>query len=374
MRLIKSLKDISLIGIGDVTASAISAIFWFYLATLVLPEEYGEIHYFIGIATIASTLSLVGQQNTLTVYISKNKSIFSTLFFISLICSILSFIILYVFFNRFDIGLLAIGFVIFAHGIASNLGSQNFKKYTIYSIIQKSLMLIFSLSIFYFFGIEWILLGIAFSYFIYSKIFISGLKMNKFQFSEIKVNKKFIFSNYFLMLTNIITTQVDKLLIVPILGLAVLGNYSLAIQILTIMSILPSVIFKYVLPRASRNIIDVKLRQNVIIFSFVLAGIGVLVLPTILPIFFDKFTEVAVIIQIMSLSIIPLTINSFYYSKFLSLENAKIPLYGGIVSSIVLIAGMLILGSVYGTIGIAVTHVLTYSSLCLVSYIMDKRI
>ena len=341
MRLIKSLKDISLIGIGDVTASAISAIFWFYLAT---------------------------------VYISKNKSIFSTLFFISLICSILSFIILYVFFNRFDIGLLAIGFVIFAHGIASNLGSQNFKKYTIYSIIQKSLMLIFSLSIFYFFGIEWILLGIAFSYFIYSKIFISGLKMNKFQFSEIKVNKKFIFSNYFLMLTNIITTQVDKLLIVPILGLAVLGNYSLAIQILTIMSILPSVIFKYVLPRASRNIIDVKLRQNVIIFSFVLAGIGVLVLPTILPIFFDKFTEVAVIIQIMSLSIIPLTINSFYYSKFLSLENAKIPLYGGIVSSIVLIAGMLILGSVYGTIGIAVTHVLTYSSLCLVSYIMNKKL
>jgi len=374
LRLIKSLKDISLIGIGDVTASAISAIFWFYLATLVLPEEYGEIHYFIGIATIASTLSLVGQQNTLTVYISKNKSIFSTLFFISLICSILSFIILYVFFNRFDIGLLAIGFVIFAHGIASNLGSQNFKKYTIYSIIQKSLMLIFSLSIFYFFGIEWILLGIAFSYFIYSKIFISGLKMNKFQFSEIKVNKKFIFSNYFLMLTNIITTQVDKLLIVPILGLAVLGNYSLAIQILTIMSILPSVIFKYVLPRASRNIIDVKLRQNVIIFSFVLAGIGVLVLPTILPIFFDKFTEVAVIIQIMSLSIIPLTINSFYYSKFLSLENAKIPLYGGIVSSIVLIAGMLILGSVYGTIGIAVTHVLTYSSLCLVSYIMNKKL
>ena len=308
-----------------------------------------------------------------SVYISKNKAIFSTLFFISLICSILSFIILFVFFNRFDIGLLAIGFVIFAHGIASNLGSQNFKKYTTYSILQKSLMLIFSLSIFYFFGIEWILLGIAFSYFIYTRIFFDGLKKNKFKFSEIKDNKKFIFSNYFLMLTNIITTQVDKLLIVPILGLAVLGNYSLAIQILTIMSILPSVIFKYILPRASRDIIDIKLRQNVIIFSFVLAGVGILVLPSVIPIFFERFTEVAVIIQIMSLSIIPLTINSFYYSKFLALENAKIPLYGGIVSSVVLVSGMIILGSVYGTIGIAITHVLTYSSLCLVSYIMNKR-
>ena len=59
MGLIKSLKGISLIGIGDITANGISAIFWFYLATLILPSEYGQIHYFISIAAIASTFSLI---------------------------------------------------------------------------------------------------------------------------------------------------------------------------------------------------------------------------------------------------------------------------------------------------------------------------
>ena len=117
MGLIKSLKDISLIGIGDITANGVSAIFWFYLATLILPSEYGQIHYFISIAAIASTFSLIGQQHTITVYISKNKTVISTLFLASILCSIVSFIVLALFFDKFDIGLLVIGFVLFSHGM-----------------------------------------------------------------------------------------------------------------------------------------------------------------------------------------------------------------------------------------------------------------
>lgn len=76
----------------------------------------------------------------------------------------------------------------------------------------------------------------------------------------------------------------------------------------------------------------------------------------------------------MSLSIIPTTINMFYYSRFLAAEKGKIPLFGGIISSTVLVTGMIILGSLYGVIGIAVTNVLTYSSACLFSYIMVKKV
>ena len=128
----RRIKDIISIGSADIVGSGIAAVFWFYLATLILPSEYGQIHYFISIAAIASTFSLIGQQQTIIVYISKNKAVFSTLFFASLLCSIVSFISLFLFFNKFDIGLLVIGFVLFSHGAASNLGYQNFKKYTIY--------------------------------------------------------------------------------------------------------------------------------------------------------------------------------------------------------------------------------------------------
>ena len=159
MNFLKNLKGISLIGIGDISSNGISAVFWFYLATLILPSEYGQIHYFISIAAIASTISLVGQQNAITVYISKNKTLVSTLFLTSLLCSIASLIILTVIFQKFDVGLLTMGMVLFTHGIATSLGNEDFKTYTIFSILQKILLVVFGLSFYYYFGVEAILIG-----------------------------------------------------------------------------------------------------------------------------------------------------------------------------------------------------------------------
>jgi len=373
MNFSKSIKNISTIGVGDITANGISALFWFYLATIMIPSEYGNIHYLMSFAAIAATFSTIGAQNVLTVYVSKNNNVTSTLFFVSLTCSIISCVILFLIFNKFEIGLLAIGIVIFTHGISSNLGSKNFSNYLVYSVLQKTLMAGLSISFYYFFGLDWILLGIGLSYFVYTKIFINYLKKFKIELKGLRINKKFILENYFVMLTNVVTTQMDKLLITPILGLAILGNYSLAIQVLAIIGIIPGVVFKYILPQASRGIYSKKLQRNVILLSIFLALTGVFVIPNIIPIFFEKYTEVILIIQIMSLSIIPTTINLFYYSRFLAAEKGKIPLLGGIISSTVLVVGMILLGSLFGVIGIAVTNVLTYSSACLFSYIMFKR-
>ena len=40
----KTIKEISSLGVGDITATGIAAIFWFYLATVILPDEFGQIH------------------------------------------------------------------------------------------------------------------------------------------------------------------------------------------------------------------------------------------------------------------------------------------------------------------------------------------
>ena len=76
----------------------------------------------------------------------------------------------------------------------------------------------------------------------------------------------------------------------------------------------------------------------------------------------------------MSLSIIPITINVFYFSKLLAMENAKIPFIGGIISSVIMVVGMIGLGTFYGTTGIAVANVLTYSFFCLFNYVMYNAI
>ena len=51
------------------------------------------------------------------------------------------------------------------------------------------------------------------------------------------------------------------------------------------------------------------------------------------------------------------------YPKGAYSENGKIPLYGGIISSSVMILGMISLGSLFGAKGIAITHLISYSSL-----------
>ena len=65
------LKELSTIGISDVFGMGISAIFWFFIASQVEVENYGELHYFIGIASFAFGIALIGTQNVVTVFTAK---------------------------------------------------------------------------------------------------------------------------------------------------------------------------------------------------------------------------------------------------------------------------------------------------------------
>ena len=101
-------KELLSIGSVDVIGRGMTAIFWFYLATVIEPEQYGEIFFFIGIGSIASYFALFGTENVITVYVSKNLKIHSTLYFISIIGGIISSLIIIIIFYRFDMPFLVI--------------------------------------------------------------------------------------------------------------------------------------------------------------------------------------------------------------------------------------------------------------------------
>ena len=133
MTTIKKLKDIGAIGGGDIFGSVMSAIFWFFLASQIEPEQYGEIHWFLGVAGIFSTMALFGTVNTLTVYTAKKVKIQSTLYAISLLASIVFSLIVIVIFPSFytiDVGIILIAYVINTLAIGDLLGR---KQYTTYS-------------------------------------------------------------------------------------------------------------------------------------------------------------------------------------------------------------------------------------------------
>ena len=78
------------IGFSDIIGSGIGAIFWLYIASVMNPDTYGEIHYFLAIAGMAHIISMLGSSHVLTVYSAKKEDIQSTLFLLSIIPTIIS--------------------------------------------------------------------------------------------------------------------------------------------------------------------------------------------------------------------------------------------------------------------------------------------
>ena len=56
----KLLKEDGIVSVGfsDIVGSGIAAVFWLYIASVMNPSDYGEIHYFLAIAGMAQIISM----------------------------------------------------------------------------------------------------------------------------------------------------------------------------------------------------------------------------------------------------------------------------------------------------------------------------
>ena len=341
------------IGFADIVGSAISGLFWLYIASQLNPDVYGEIIYFISIAGLAQLVSLVGSSNALTVYTAKNVKIQSTLFLISISAAAISLAIITIFLNRLDAGLLAVGFIVFSLVNSVILGKKLFVKYAKLILSQKILTLILGLGLYFVFDVYGIIYGLALSYIPHLVIFVKEFSRTKIDFALLKPRKGFIINNYVMSLTAGLGGTIDKLIIAPVLGLALLGNYSLALQMFTMMMVFSAVVYKYLLPSDASGESNKKIRQIALVISIIITILGVTVLPNVIDWIFPKYVDATYAIQIMSLGVVPGTIAILYSSKFLGMEKSKFVMIPKLVSLGVLIGGFLYFGPIYGVIGLA---------------------
>ena len=367
-------KDLMSIGTANLFGSGISAIFWFSLASLINPEEYGQIHYFLAIAGMAQLLSLISTTNALQVYVAKNIKIHSTLFFISIIAGIVSSLVVFLFFSRTDTSLLVLGYIIFELSNGFLLGKKLFSNYAKFFLTQKILTVIFGFGLYFTFGVDGIIFGLVLSYVPYIWILVNEFRNTRIDFSLLKPRKGFLINNYGINISSAVGGQMDKLIIAPILGLELLGNYSLAMQFFVILLLLPTTVFKYLLTQDSSGKNTKNLKKNTIFASIGLAVFGIVVLPMIIPVLFPNYIDTVIAIQIISVAIIPSTIGIFYDSKLLSIEKSKFLVIGKGIGLFTMISGFVILGPIYGIIGLAVTLVISSCLQTLVVVIGSKTI
>lgn len=364
-----SIKGLVAIGVGDIIGNAISALFWFYMATLLEPEQYGEIHYFLGIAGIASSLSLVGTLNTITVYTAKKIQIQSALYFVSLIISAISSLIVLIIFYRIDVVVVLIAYVINTLAVGDLLGRRLYSNYSKYVLAQKILSLVLGIGFYYIFGVDGIIFALALSYIFYTKRIYKGLS-SKIDFSLLKPRLSFVMNNYLLSLLGGASGQVDKIIVAPLLGFVLLGNYSLAYQIIAMMMIFPQIMFKFFLSQDSSGIQNVKIKKITIFIAVVISLAGVILSPFIIPQFFPKYLEVIDAIQIMSFAVIPQTIGMIFSSHFLGLEKSRYLLTGTIISLAIYVGGIIFLGPFLGMIGLAFSFLSSSSAMAIFMFIV----
>ncbi len=367
-------KGLLSIGFADIVGSAIAAFFWLYIATQLNPDVYGELIYFISIAGLAQMVSLLGSSNALTVYTAKNVKIQSTLFLISILAAAISLAIITIFYNRIDAGLLAVGFVVFSLVNSVILGKKLFVKYSKLVLSQKILTLILGIGLYFVFDVYGIIYGLALSYIPHLVVFVKEFSRTRIDFALLKPRKGFIINNYVMNLVAGLGGTVDKLIIAPVLGLALLGNYSLALQMFTMMMVFSEIVYKYLLPFDASGKSNKKIRQIALVVSIIIAILGVTILPNVVDWLFPKYVDATDAIQIMSLGVVPGTISILYSSKFLGMEKSKFVMTTKLVSLGVMFGGFLYFGPIYGAIGLAwiIVAVLTWESIFL--FIMNRTL
>ena len=345
------MKDIGSIGIADVLGSGITAIFWFVIAALLMPKEYGEIQYFISIAGIAYTISLIGTGEVMSVYTAKKIQLQSTLLSVSLIAGTISSIIILILFSKVDVSFLLIAYIINDLSLGYLLGKKLFSKYAKYVFIQKSLTFGIGILFYFMFGTDGIIFGIMLSYIHFLIMVLHILKSTKINFSLLKSRIGFVGNNYFIRITGIAKNNLDKIIIAPIIGFESLGNYALALQAYAVFMMFSHVVYKYILPHDSVGEITTRIKIIALCSSILIALLGVTITPLILPIVFPEYIEAVIAIQIISLAVIPSTITLILTSKLLGAENSKILLTTRIIFAVTITALIIILTPTFGIIG-----------------------
>ena len=360
------------IGFSDIVGSGIASIFWLYIASVIEPEAYGEIHYFLGIAGMAQIISMIGSSHALTVYSAKKEKVQSTLFLLSIIPTIISSVIIVIIFYRIDSALLVFGYVIFESVNAVTLGRKYYRKYAKIILIQKSLTITLGISFFYLFGAEGVIFALSLTFIPHIFVFIKEFKRTKIDFSLLNQKKGFVMNNYLTTLSGSFGGQIDKIILAPLLGFTLLGNYSLAMQIFTILVIFSSIVFKFLLPQDSSGNSSKSIKKYTILVSIVISVFGVVVVPKLIPIFFIKFIQTVDAISIVSLAIVPETITMLLTSKMLGQEKSRFILIAKLISLGIMIIGFIVLGPIYGIVGLAFVIVAASIIQVIFLVIMDR--
>lgn len=363
------------VSLGNLVSTGLGAVLWFVLASQMQAHDYGSLNYFIAIVSILTSIGILGFDSTLTTFLAKGvHDMLPEAVTLVLISSVLLSIGLFLNFVSIPVSLLLLAMIFFTFSTAEILGYQSYKEFMIIMIIQRVLTLILVPILFYFYGINGAILGFAFAHLPVSYRFFMALRKFKFSISTLRPHKKFFVHSYILGISKTLPYFSDKILIVPLFGAAIAGYYQFGVQMLTVTSIIPVILYSYLLPMQAGG--DTRSSKKTGILGVVLCALIILVLivlmPTIVNRLFPSFTNAIYSSQLILLAGLPFTVIAIVNSSLMAEERSiHVAIAAGIflATQFTLIA---IMGSHFGLVGLSISMVIAASVQATYLYVRSK--
>jgi len=349
MRNNNSFKNFSYVAVGRIAAVILQAIFYLLFAALLEPESYGELNYLIALASTVALLSRFGLNFTVTIYQAKeNSQISNQINTLAIISTTIASIFL-LFINEFAaLFCLSVSFFMMYHG--NLLGLKKYKSFMFNSILRTGLIIIIPLLLYFVLDIPGIILGMAISNFISCLPFFRIIKISSFL--HLKNYTKIIIHNFGVDASTGLSSTLDKLLVAPLFGFLIVGIYQFNFQIMLILGVLPTILYSFLLSEESSGESHKKITLLAVTISVVIAVLAFTFSPMLVNQFFPKYSEGIFSLQIIVLSVVPLTLSSYFNAILQARGSTRIG-FSGVIRIVVLLLLLAWLGEFYGLLGLS---------------------
>jgi len=342
---------------GRIISSALLAIFFLIFATILEPTEYGEMGYLIAIAGTFSIVSMFGLPQTVVVYLAKeNKILAHQLNLLAVITASVASIML-LFLNVYA-AVLCLGisfFMLYQHNL---LGEKKYQRHLKSAIFRSSLTFVLPFPLYFVLGLPGILLGMAIGNIISSVWLVNSVSFKVKSFGLIKSNYKVLINNFGIDSSMNLVRGIDRLLVATLFGFLSTGIYIFNIQILFGLEIISRILYLFLLSEESSGKKHKKISYLVVLVSILIAIATIIFGPLVIEQFFPNYSDGIIGLQIIIISLIPLSISSIITAKMQAVESTKVG-YSAIVSISSLLILLGFLGNEFGIVGLSLAVVIS---------------
>lgn len=379
-RLFRSLslgRGLAYVSIGNIVSIGLGGLLWFFLATQMGATSYGSLNYYISVSTIAFSVGIMGFESMLPTFLPKGITrMLGQASALILISGIGLSIVLYMIFGSLSLVFAFVGLLFSTFSLAELLGKHLYKEFMILLIVSRLITLVSVPLLFNLYGVDGALYGYAISLFPVSYRFFISLRKFDLSLSTLITIKNFFFHSYALGIFKNLVFFSDKLLIMPIFGLEILGSYQFGLQVLTAVSVIPIILYDYLLPQwaGGKKIEGKKIQLIGLLTSLAITVTMIFLVPQIITNLFPSFQNSVLSTQIMLLAGIPLTMIAIFNSSFMANEKS----YYVIAASGIFLATQYILivclGSLYGLVGLSVSTVIASTAQATYLVMMTRKV